>query len=127
MILEWRCEKCGEPVEDDHGYLEISSGAIHTYRALKAEWEDKYLPKEGLKFYSLADLQYHPKAPRWMCWHATCDPDPDSSSFYWIGVERLRTTEMLLSFTAHLMGKNWIQETDWDDVIRGQVRVADSA
>lgn len=60
-----------------------------------------------------------PDGPRrhWRAYHFTCDPQPESDD-YSIPVERISTLRGVLGWTAHLMGKRWIAETDWADVLR---------
>ena len=56
----------------------------------------------------------------WRAWHRTCDPQPDSSD-YWFGVERCRDLKALLEWNAHLGGKRWIGCTDWSRFIQRQL------
>jgi hypothetical protein len=53
--------------------------------------------------------------------HRGCDPNPDGEE-YWIAVERIRTATDVIWWSAHLLGKNWIEHTNWGDVLRGIAR-----
>lgn len=69
----------------------------------------------------------YPHCAPWLAWHGNCDPAPRSSSWYFIEVERIRTTADLLWWTAHLLEKGWIQSTNWGDIIRQHVNAEGQA
>jgi hypothetical protein len=56
----------------------------------------------------------------WHMQHGTCDP---GGIGYAIAIERVRTHAQLLAWTAHLMGKRWLERTNWDTVIRNAAGV----
>ncbi len=63
---------------------------------------------------SLIELLASPDSRvRWRVTHESCEPDAG----YRIEVERIRTWPAYLHWTAHLMGKGWFADTNWDDLI----------
>ncbi|MGW4127241.1 hypothetical protein [Amycolatopsis japonica] len=46
---------------------------------------------------------------------------------YRIGVERIRTWAAYLHWTAHLMGKDWITDTTWDEMVLDSLNPASIA
>ena len=48
--------------------------------------------------------------------HRHCDPHPDGED-YWFGVERARSLAAVIDWTAHLLGKDWFPETNWDQLL----------
>ena len=111
--ISWVCEVCSRPVKDGQGWITISYPAIHRYEEELRTWKEMH----GGRLISGAELLEYPKAPRWHVWHRKCDPDIDSSD-YTIEIERIRTYQTLLSWTAHLLEKNWFSNTNWSHIIR---------
>ncbi len=111
--IVWTCEKCGFPVEDNDGALHVD-----VRLALKAR-RDVQAAKDAHpdSAWSLGELMAQPGPVPWEVHHSACDPRPDSDD-YWIAVSRARSHAQLLNWTAHLMGKTWLENTTWDDVIR---------
>lgn len=108
--LSWRCEECGNFVGDGRGVLAIRHDEVAMYYEAEEGWRAEAGP-----FPSVAHLMEHPPAARWHAQHDACfEPD---SSMYEIAVEDVRTPAQLLAFTAHLMGKTWLEATDWDRLI----------
>lgn len=69
----------------------------------------------GPRMINGAELGSVPKEAQWWAVHGECDPDTESSS-YWFGVERCRTLADLADWSAHLNGKRWITNTNWFDI-----------
>lgn len=86
--LTWTCTVCGNPIADGTGSI--------------------FIPYEEIRGALRADCE-----PRWITAHFDCD-DRDG---YSIDVERIRTHEQALAWTAHLMGKRWVADTNWLDVV----------
>ena len=51
----------------------------------------------------------------WFPQHTRCD---NGGGAYYIDVELVRTHQQLLQWTAHLMGKAWLADSDWSDWLR---------
>lgn len=115
--LVWECEVCGEPIEDGAGYLTVSYADMAAYDKAHQEFRDRHRTPGGWVVYSGTDLADFPNEVSWRVLHAACDPKPDSYD-YWIGVERVRSQSDVLSWTAHLLGKNWLPITGWDAIVR---------
>jgi hypothetical protein len=122
--LSWICDVCRAPVWDGDGYLTISDADIRRWKDLNRQWDeelDRRFPgKDEWRVYSFADPMLPPldAIPRWRTLHGRCDPEPQTND-YWIGMERIREVSQVLSWTAHLIeSKEWLPETDWDDVLR---------
>ena len=49
--------------------------------------------------------------------HRDCDQDLERND-YWVSVERANTLARLIDWSAHLSGKVWCHETNWDDLQR---------
>jgi hypothetical protein len=118
LALTWLCDACGEPIADDEGYITVNYAEIHAYDRWNEEFDEKQRAKAkgGLVMYRLSELNGMPEPARWRKLHQRCDPDPESTD-YWIGIERIRTRPEVLRWTAHLLGKNWIQSTTWRDIL----------
>ena len=109
--INWTCYVVGQPVEDKAGYV-----AVDVYEAVRvererAEWDEA---RPGVDIGEM--MRSYPGPARWQALHGACDP-LDERGPYAIDVHRTRTPWMLLSWTAHLMGKTWLAATDWDEII----------
>lgn len=91
--IQWTCTTCSFPIADGAGVL-------------------------GIPF---ADLSAHPDAElNWRAQHNDCiDPDHE---VYGINVDDLRDADGLLRWTVHLMGKNWLHDSNWRGVLAVAVR-----
>jgi hypothetical protein len=118
--IVWRCDLCGDPIADGCGYLTLSYAQLHEHeRAVKA-WDERIAAKYPgpLRCYPMSELADFPGPVVWGVLHRGCDPEPERSD-YWIAVERIRTAGEVISWSAHLLGKRWVQSTTWADVLRG--------
>jgi len=113
--LVWLCDACREPVENGGGWVTISYAEIGEHQR-----QDKIIDAAALargggswKIYNLADIQ---DSVRWHVYHRECDPEPDGPD-YWIEVSRIRTLPQLVHWTAHLLEKNWISDTNWNSIL----------
>ncbi len=112
--LAWDCEVCAEPIADSAGHVCVSYRELHERTRLAREWDEQHA---GTFAVSIGEFLTYPATVSWRVLHARCDPEPDSDD-YWIGVERIRTPGDVISWTAHLLGKRWLQVTNWDDLLR---------
>jgi hypothetical protein len=120
--LTWYCVGCTFPVkEDEEGYICVLYAAIREREEAAAEWKRKHpdswselsLPPD------LNNLAEYPEPAHWTVWHRECDPSTgDLTESYWFDLDRIRTWPAALEWTLHLMGKRWIEETDWPDFLR---------
>jgi predicted GIY-YIG superfamily endonuclease len=108
----WVCDECHGPVGNGEGYLHISYHAIHEAEQNRTGWKAKY-PGPTIDGSALAQ---YPKPAQWLVHHDECDPESDQGD-YVISIERARTAAQMLSWTAHLMGKNWLPATDWRELL----------
>lgn len=113
-LIQWTCAVCESPVADGDGCLTVSLVAAEQAAASIKAWDEAH-PNGAL----LGEIiNAYPGPTPWLCLHHACNDDPDDA-VYERPVEDLRTPACVLSVTAHLMGKSWLQYTDWDDVIAG--------
>jgi hypothetical protein len=125
--LEWRCEQCGQPVDDGAGYITVNYHAIFAYEHAAEAWERKHKPPTLWTPLNLNTLQEYPELVRWRILHRACDPEIESVD-YWIRIERVRTHADLLARTAHLLEtKSWLQSTNWAEFIAAQAHATPSA
>lgn len=119
--LTWNCDHCNQLIADKKGYIAVSYADIDRYEEEVPKWETKHAepisPGSALVFISAAAYREYPPAAQWQTTHQECDLNPDSHD-YWMKVERLRTYERLLEFTAHIMEKKWIKSTNWPEFLR---------
>ena len=112
-LLTWQCMECLEPVADGEGYLTVYARDQRAYRQwreaqpVRGPWE----PIDLTAAFSGIDM-----LPHWRCVHRACDPHPDDGG-YWFDVGRIRTAAQALGWTSHLMGKPWLEHTNWDEVV----------
>lgn len=110
--LEYLCDSCSRPVADGQGSLYINFSEVRAHQSAHAEWEANRDPAGAIDIMSLLGL---PKPATWHIHHDVCSTD--GAGDYDIGVEQVRTWRDLLAWTAHLMEKNWLPDTDWRSVI----------
>lgn len=110
--LVWPCAECGEPIADRTGYIHISYVEINAHERAWREFDKTH---DGIA--TASEFLSLPSQARWYAHHLDCDPMSDEPD-YWFDVSRARTHAQLLNWTAHLLGKNWIQSTTWDELIR---------
>ena len=111
--LEFICDVCGRPVEDGCGSLYVRFSDLQEKRRAKAEWQDAREPGQAFDIGTL--LQMPGPAP-WSIHHVSCQPADDADGYH-ISVETVRTWRDLVRWTAHLMEKNWLPDTNWQSVL----------
>jgi hypothetical protein len=109
--LVWICETCSKPIDNGTGWVHID------YRDINRAEKD--LPPEPTGFRVDLGAWMDWKPAHWQVHHKACDPDMDAPD-YVIDVDRARTHAKLLGWTAHLMGKTWLDSTDWQELIERQ-------
>lgn len=91
----WTCTSCHFPVADDEGVVSVPLREVAEMPMFGPEW-----------------------APR----HHLCrEPGED---YYEVPVEQLRDADGVLRWTAHLLGKVWLANSNWDAIIRSTVKGA---
>jgi hypothetical protein len=110
--LDFICDTCGRPVENGDGALYVRLAAIREFPKAHAEWKATR-PKDGLV--DLPSLLMMPSPIPWHIHHNACAPADED--VYDICVEQVRTWRQLVSWTAHLMSKNWLASTTWGALI----------
>lgn len=106
--LDYICDTCLRPVADGEGCLYLSFGDLADHRRAKREWEASRDESGRLDILGLLGL---PSFAAWRIHHDVCRPAGVDG--YDITVEEIRTWRGLVKWTAHLMEKNWLVETDW--------------
>ena len=102
--LVWTCQGCGDAIGNGEGGLHVIHEDVHRHR----EWSRS---REGGGFEPIDLSNFVPAAP-WLVFHDECASDP--RSVYFIDVERIRTFEDVIYWTAHLLeSKSWLPFTDW--------------
>lgn len=94
-MIEWTCVTCLFPIADDEGVVSVPLSHISDMPMFGPEW-----------------------APR----HHLCREAGES--YYEVPVEQLRDAEGVLRWTAHLLGKVWIANSNWDAIIRSTLKEA---
>lgn len=109
------CEECGEPVRGD-GYVWIDNDLVKEHEDAVRAWHAR-LDTQGSLVNGADFILDHPKPVRWRAHHRSCDPVPDANA-YTIEVAQLATYRDLVSWSAHLIGKGWLEATNWARVLR---------
>jgi hypothetical protein len=120
--IEWLCHTCKKPVANGKGYVHVHDNACSEVRQARRAWKKDLREKQkkselgSWEAISLDDLMKLPDRVPWEVHHRKCDPNPGRPG-YWIGVERIRTYAQMLNWTAHLMSRNWLKDTNWRELI----------
>ncbi|WP_157437790.1 hypothetical protein [Actinoplanes subtropicus] len=115
------CDLCARTVAPSDGHLWVDDRDLAQVQRLTAAWEAEHPDAEPIQ---VSNLVTRPQPARWHVTHTTCDAVPRSSG-YSIELTRIQTFRDLVGWTAHLMGKNWLQHTDWDDLIANALGAGD--
>ncbi|MDO5681236.1 MAG: hypothetical protein Q4G46_00205 [Propionibacteriaceae bacterium] len=116
MDVTWICDSCSRPIADGDGYVQVLYDDKRRYRQERKAWDAAHLGR----IRCAADLLALPEPAKWHALHTDCDPSPGTG--YGFGVERIRTYRDALEWTVHLMGKVWLQDTDWDYLLERVLR-----
>lgn len=108
------CETCTFPIAPGDGSIYVRTGDITAYQKAAKTWEDAHPGDEPFDINELADW---PNPIRWRTGHDGCRDDRHEPC-YDIDSGALRTWPHLARWTAHLMEKNWLGDSDWDDLLR---------
>ncbi|NNN36025.1 hypothetical protein HLK59_37815 [Streptomyces sp. S3(2020)] len=121
------CDTCKKPVADGEGSLWVDMTEVDQATVNRRAWEQLATEQlaPGIHGYSAESLMTYPKSARWQVHHVACDPAPDANA-YAIDVHRCRSWADLVLWTAHLMGKAWLSDTDWEDLLEAASQSAGS-
>ena len=114
--ISWRCEICREQIADGDGGIYADIVAADRVCRDRLKWDAEIRPTA-----TITDFLKRPKSVDWHAVHARCHPDPDTAS-YLIEVDELRSAWDILSMTSYLMGKTWLEGTNWSILIGGLAR-----
>ena len=95
------------------GFLGVSLREVREAQAATKAWHARH----GGDVMSLQDLMTLPEDVPWRARHHACAPKADADA-YEIDTDRLSCWRDLIWWTAHLMGKRWLELTDWDELLR---------
>ena len=116
------CDICHLPLIGAGDFLQVNEVAAHQLDHEKEEWEARHRTPGGGVTVNLSDRSDPPPGKvLWEVYHKDCDPHPDEEG-YGIGAERCTNFAELLEWTAHLMEKRWIQNTNWSIKLRSILR-----
>jgi hypothetical protein len=110
--LTWMCEVCDMSIADEDGYVTMSFAELHEFKRATKAWDERIDAKYPgpWRAYPMSELSDLPNRVRWRVLHRNCDAELESPA-YWIAVERIRSAGDVISWSSHLLEKNWIQET----------------
>ncbi len=109
------CETCTNPIADGQGFLWVDLGEAMDRWRTYCEWRKA---NDRARFIPIGTLTELPDETPWRVHHIQgCDPGPAGNS-YSIEISRVRTFADLLRWTGHLAGKNWLESTDWMELIQ---------
>ena len=123
-VKKWPpCQICGKNVTTAKGVITIYREDIHQYEKLYSEWETKHpKDKNGSRVLSSADLSELPHFVSWHWGHSKCLKD----GMYEITYDRFDTTGKALSWTVHMMEKNWLSSTNWRTMVHAHYKLPDA-
>ncbi|MBI2836210.1 MAG: hypothetical protein HYX85_00760 [Chloroflexi bacterium] len=115
---EWPpCQVCGKAVSTEQGVLTVYKKELDQFEKEHQEWEMKHPPDKS----DVIRWWEAPKSVPWHWGHAECLRD----GMYDIDYSRFDSAAKALSWTLHLMEKEWVQETDWEAAVRIHHKVVD--
>jgi hypothetical protein len=118
QLLCMRCKKSVGVTPDD-GVVHVRYVDMQDYRDAMQIWKEKAgqeIPGLGV-MYSGPELTEMPTPAGWRVHCTECSPD-DCAGCYWFDAIRAGTPARLLRWTAHLMEKSWLTDTNWGEFIR---------
>lgn len=119
--IVWFCDECRTPVADREGWIHCVEAERFSYAQGIRERKSaaSAIPAQRQSSWvhvSASEILGRPSPARWWIHHRECDPDIDSVD-YCIDIERIRTPLQVIHWTAHLMGKRWLRDTAWDELL----------
>ena len=108
------CETCAFPISGDTGCLYVLTGDLAAYQEEHRAWRAAS-SRDGVV--TTAELMLLPLPVPWRTSHDKCRTDRGEEA-YEIDAVRITSWAKVAHWTAHLMGKNWLQSTDWKHLLR---------
>jgi hypothetical protein len=114
----WLCDQCRRPLDPvaNDGSIYISYREWEDFRQADATWSRSHRSEDGILFSNLRDLVTAPTF-HWHVEHDRCDQEPGRADLYWIEVGRVDSWAKVADWSAHLHGKQWFADTDWDSLL----------
>jgi hypothetical protein len=113
MDIDWKCEGCGKSIEK--GYIAVNTKDEVEAGKARRQWDKDHTNEHGWVICNGNDLLTYPHAAHW---HISCnDCDLANDICYYIEISRINTETKVINWTAHLMEKNWIGDTDWRNLL----------
>lgn len=118
------CDGCERDVSGSKkAVVHISHAALSQYKKAKKAFKEAH----GNTFTLAQLIDEHPESVPWQIHCDDCNPHwvthPDDGSrtacdgCYWFSLDRFATERDIIKWTAHLLGKNWLGDTNWSDFI----------
>ena len=109
------CETCLFPIARGKGSVYVRTGDLRDYREAMHEWREAHPDGSAVDLIELVDD--FPEDIHWRTGHDACRDDHDEGC-YEIDDELIASWGALAHWTAHLMSKNWLGDSDWDELLR---------
>ncbi len=109
------CDACGQPASNaSGGRLWVSRRGFQEAARKRAAWKSEFEVRDdnGLVGVSLGELMSEPDPEPWHVSHGGCILDETAYA-----LDLPRDYRQWLAHVAHLLGKNWINDTDFDELI----------
>jgi len=116
-VTNWPdCDVCHKPVSRGKaGALSVCATQVKRHEAEVRQWKDAHPGP----IVSGSAAQSYPRAVPWVWAHRTCqDGETGCDCGYWFSGDRFDTTAKALGWTLHLMEKEWLASTEWEDAVR---------
>ena len=111
------CERCGAVTTPEDGGVWARYADITAHRDAVAAWEARHPRRAGGK--TLAELMSRPEPIRWHVGHWTCRTAEDLDAY---AFDLPASCPAWLGWTAHLIGKEWVANSDLDELLREVAR-----
>lgn len=114
----WQCDRCQTPLDAsaNDGSIYITYGEWHAFKDAEAEWNRQHAGDNGWIVATAAALRTFPIF-RWHVEHDRCDAQIGRMDVYGIEVSRLDTWTKVANWSAHLHGKGWFADSEWDNLL----------
>lgn len=119
MTITWQCSTCNEPIL--FGLLIVRHADVIRAASERAVSTPPHPRVDRASLVCLADIPKWEPA-QWEAYHDDCDPGPDSDLDYWIDINQAATLADLLGWSAKLLCKRWLADTDWGRVLQRAVK-----
>jgi hypothetical protein len=104
------CDVCGQAVRLSEGMLGVDKAELERFETKNAKWEQEH-PGDIIKY---EEIMTSPESVKWHWGHVRCIPD----TMYEIEANSFGTVSKALGWTLHLMEKDWVSNTNWNETVR---------